>query len=215
MTQKACGTTRAKKVPGELRVSALARAEEVGGTEAAREFGVQPATIRSWRRRVKAGHVWGEREPRRPPATPSVSPGDPVRLYRELKDLCGEAARAADRLSGLLREARGLPLSEGDEAEAVCEPEPVPEPDVDTDLLERAGGDPDRARHFQELRELERSRAGEENDIWAHAADGMKDQYLTWYVTEENAKRSLYVDVKAGRRTVRVGDVNRLSGISN
>jgi hypothetical protein len=48
------GKTRAKVTPVATRRRAVARAEAVGDKQAAGEFDVTPATVRSWRRRAKA-----------------------------------------------------------------------------------------------------------------------------------------------------------------
>jgi hypothetical protein len=89
---------RATPVDPGTRRRAVERAAEVGSAQAAQEFGIAVATIRSWRRRLKA----------EPATTDDVSGAEGLRLKaEETRAMSVRALEQADRLLG-----RGL-ASEG------------------------------------------------------------------------------------------------------
>jgi len=94
--ERAAAAGRAKRVDPRLRWRALKRASETSDRQAASEFGIKQATLRTWRRRAKD-------EPPPPEPVAVVQEDRPEVLRREADRARQAAARAydsADRLLG-------------------------------------------------------------------------------------------------------------------
>jgi hypothetical protein len=107
------GKQRAKTIDVATREAVVSRAAIIGTAAAAEEFGVKPATVRSWRRRMKSARETVTPLPIKNSAAPKIIEGDPIAQMRATAAHARRlAAECAEQSGPLMRAGQAVKVRE-------------------------------------------------------------------------------------------------------